>query len=266
MKLQIFLFAIVFGVGSLFTGNVQAQADLWDTSGNNIFNTNTGNVGIGNGNSFNPLNKFTVQNQGPANALLHSVYSGTADQTLGAFRIINPAADGGSNHQFFMGMRKWGGDYDLVQSVFVEGFGWAEFSAFLFSSRNYEIRSGINDFLIKNSGGVGIGVESIPDGVKLAVNGKLNAKEIEVTLDGWSDFVFDDDYKLKSLYEVEKFILNNRHLPDVPSETEVLANGVNLGEMSALLLQKIEELTLYVIELNKQNELLQKKIAELEIK
>jgi hypothetical protein len=83
----------------------------------------------------------------------------------------------------------------------------------------------------------------------LYVNGIVKAHQIEVKLTNWSDFVFADDYQLNSLAEVEAYITKNKHLPNVPSEKEVLENGVNLGEMDAILLRKIEELTLYVIEL-----------------
>ena len=95
------------------------------------------------------------------------------------------------------------------------------------------------------------------------MNGKVNCKEVEVTLDGWADHVFKKDYKLRPLDEVESFISQNNHLPDVPGESEILKNGSNLGQMDAILLQKIEELTLYVIQLKKENELLTKKINEL---
>jgi hypothetical protein len=115
--------------------------------------------------------------------------------------------------------------------------------------------------IIRENGLVGIGTSN-PQSL-LSVNGKITATEIEVTLSGWSDFVFKDDYSLKPLKEVDHFIKTNGHLPDVPKESEVLNNGVNLGEMSALLLQKIEELTLYVIELNQKNEELETKIANL---
>jgi hypothetical protein len=87
---------------------------------------------------------------------------------------------------------------------------------------------------------------------------------VEVTLDGWSDFVFADDYSLMPLEEVEKHIQQNRHLPDIPSEEEVLENGLNLGDMQARLLQKVEELTLYMIQLKKENEVLKKRISMLE--
>ena len=71
-------------------------------------------------------------------------------------------------------------------------------------------------------------------------------------MEGWSDFVFKKDYILPTLTEVENHINKNGHLENIPSEKEVLKNGINLGEMDSKLLQKIEELTLYVIDLNKK--------------
>ena len=107
-------------------------------------------------------------------------------------------------------------------------------------------------FISGTDGRIGIGTSN-PQST-LAVNGKITAKEVEVTLNGWADFVFKPDYKLLPLSEVEKFIKEHRHLPGVPSETEILSKNQNLGEMNALLMQKIEELTLYVIELKKELE------------
>ena len=68
----------------------------------------------------------------------------------------------------------------------------------------------------------------------------------------WPDYVFSSDYQLMPLHEVEQFVKENRHLPEVPSEKELKENGLDVVEMDALLLKKIEELTLYVIELEKQ--------------
>ena len=99
---------------------------------------------------------------------------------------------------------------------------------------------------------------------RLAVEGSIGARAIKVqTSGGWSDFVFDDDYDLKPLKEVENYITQNNHLPDIPSENEVIKDGINLGEMDAKLLQKIEELTLYLIEQDKKIEELQKKVSTL---
>lgn len=107
---------------------------------------------------------------------------------------------------------------------------------------------GGNSVYIPNS--LGIGAASV-DGYKLAVNGKILAKEVKVSAN-WADFVFEDDYKLRSLPEVEKFIQTNKHLPEIPSAKEVEKNGVDVGNMESKLLQKIEELTLYTIDQDKQ--------------
>jgi hypothetical protein len=101
-------------------------------------------------------------------------------------------------------------------------------------------------------GYVGIGTTNPQS--ELSVNGKITAKEIEVLITGWPDFVFENNYKLKSLQEVESFISANGHLPNVPSAKEVEEGGINLGKLNATLLQKIEELTLYVIDQNKEIE------------
>lgn len=98
----------------------------------------------------------------------------------------------------------------------------------------------------------------------LTVNGKITCTEVQVTMYGWSDYVFNKDYNLLPLDKLENYIIENRHLPDVPSETEVLKEGLDVGEFNSLLLQKIEELTLYVIELNKQNNELNKKLINLQ--
>jgi len=93
-------------------------------------------------------------------------------------------------------------------------------------------------------GRVGIGVQA--DTYKLEVAGTIRAKEIIVASD-WADFVFDEDYKLPSLSEVETHIAEFGHLPGIPSGAEVEEQGVSLGEMNARLLQKVEELTLYTL-------------------
>jgi hypothetical protein len=88
--------------------------------------------------------------------------------------------------------------------------------------------------------------------ITAAFNGNILANEIEVSTDSWSDYVFEEDYLLIPIEEVEDFIKENKHLPGVPSENEVIEEGINLGEMDAILLKKIEELTLYVIKLKKE--------------
>ncbi len=121
---------------------------------------------------------------------------------------------------------------------------------------------------ITQSGNIGIGTTN-PGNYKLAVEGTIGAREVKVTAEAWSDFVFHPTYKLRTLGEVEQFIKANNHLPEIPTEAEVKQNGVGLGEMNAKLLQKIEELTLYVIEQQKRIQELEKqneRISQLEEK
>lgn len=106
----------------------------------------------------------------------------------------------------------------------------------------------------KTNSFVGIGTTSFTDGTDiflLSVDGNVRARRVKVYT-SWADYVFEDDYYLPTLEEVEKHIEEKGHLIDIPSAAEVEANGIELGEMNKLLLQKIEELTLYTIELNKQ--------------
>jgi len=102
----------------------------------------------------------------------------------------------------------------------------------------------------------------IRDNVKLHLNpdGVLRAKEVLVTLTGWPDYVFAEDYSLQSLDEVASYIERNKHLPEMPSATEVAENGVNIGEMNALLLKKVEELTLYILQQNSDIQLLKEEV------
>lgn len=97
-------------------------------------------------------------------------------------------------------------------------------------------------------------------------DGKTVTREVEVTRTGWCDYVFDDNYELAELEEVESFIKTNKHLPGVPNEEEIVNNGLRLGEMSAIHMKKIEELTLYVIELQKSVETLQRENAAVNAK
>jgi len=137
--------------------------------------------------------------------------------------------------------------------------------------RNYN-SDGYGGFFVGKgyfSGSVGIGTTDLSN-YKLAVDGKIRAKEIKVET-GWSDFVFADSYKLMPLDKLEKHIKVNKSLPGIPTEKEVLEGGVNLGEMQAKLLEKVEELTLYTIaqekrlaQLEKENEELKNRISTIQ--
>jgi len=107
--------------------------------------------------------------------------------------------------------------------------------------------------IIKNNGYVGIG--SLNPDALLAVKGQIQANEVKVDISvPGPDYVFEKEYKLSSLEDIKTYIDQNKHLPEVPSAKEMEKNGVLLGEMNILLLKKIEELTLYVIELKKRDE------------
>jgi len=164
----------------------------------------------------------------------------------------------------------------LAGSQYPDGSGWAYGSRLI----NHDYGNGLalsfdvlvggnwyNDaFIISGRlgsiGNVGIGCTNPQN--KLDVNGTIRAKEVKVTLDGWSDFVFAPTYKLKPLTEVEKYIKTNGHLENIPSAKEVKENGVIVGDMQAKLLEQVEQLTLYSIEQEKANSELKQKLANQE--
>ena len=162
--------------------NTVSGAGLWALSGTNVYNTNTGNIGIG---TNTPLATLDVQGTVRIGNLATS-----------GFSVQNPLADGG---------------YSLY------------------------VQYGI-----------------LTEKVKVALTGGGN----------WSDYVFDKDYKLPKLNEVKEYIAKNHHLPGVPSADDVSCDGIDLGSMDATLLKKIEELTLYVLELKKENEDIRMQIAK----
>lgn len=116
--------------------------------------------------------------------------------------------------------------------------------------------------VIRDSGYVGIGTSSPT--CALTVIGTISAKEVHVTANGFPDYVFAKDYKLAKLSDVEKYIDENKHLPGIPSAAEVEKNGLGLAEIAKKQMEKIEELTLYMIELKKENEALKQRIEKIE--
>jgi len=121
----------------------------------------------------------------------------------------------------------------------------------------------ITPIYIKNDN-VGIGVTDPT--VKLDVDGTIRANEVVISIGSGADFVFEENYNLMPLNEVHDFIWTNKHLPEIPSAADMIKSGLGMGEFQIKLLQKVEELTLYVIEQNKAIENLQRKNEELESK
>lgn len=114
-----------------------------------------------------------------------------------------------------------------------------------------------------SDGNVGVGTDNPSE--KLSVNGNIRAKEIKVEATNWPDYVFANDYQLLPLTEIEKYIKKYQHLPDVPSATMVNSQGIDLGNMNKILLKKIEELTLYLLEANKELESLRQLESRIEV-
>ena len=152
-----------------------------------------------------------------------------------------------------------GGDWSLVST----NTNWAAGSQDLLFT--FGIPQSTNTKVIfTNDGKVGIGTYELPGNYKLYVAGNILTEGVKVKLKSqWSDFVFKNDYNLRTLEEIENYIIENERLPDIPSESEVVENGINLGEMDAKLLQKIEELTLYMIEINKEVKTLKQENSDL---
>jgi hypothetical protein len=118
---------------------------------------------------------------------------------------------------------------------------------------------------IAPNGNVSIGTIPVDD-YKLAVNGTIGSRRVKVTQELWADYVFDSSFQLAPLHLVEKYIQVNKHLPDVPSAAEVKKEGLDLGDNQAILLKKIEELTLYIIEQNKRMESLERQVKAIQDK
>ncbi len=117
------------------------------------------------------------------------------------------------------------------------------------------VSNGISQMHIYPDGNVSIGTDNAV-GYKLSVNGSIRSKEVVVE-SGWADYVFDKSYKLRPINELENFINLNKHLPNIPSADEISKKGLHLGDVQKRMMEKIEEMSLYIIELNKKIEKLE---------
>jgi len=133
-----------------------------------------------------------------------------------------------------------------------------------FAFYNYDNAGVMSQLLsIQANGSIGIGT-AITNGYKLAVKGSVIATSVKVQLmDVWPDYVFEKSFRRLSLPELEHYVNTEKHLPEMPSAQAVSRDGIDLGEMHVKLLKKIEELTLYLIEQNKQIEILKEKINKM---
>ncbi|PQA91112.1 hypothetical protein B0A69_18720 [Chryseobacterium shigense] len=125
-----------------------------------------------------------------------------------------------------------------------------------------------SNLVVFNTGKVTVGTDQYDNDSNFIfyVKKGIKAEQVKVenpAANGWADYVFKKDYKLTTLEEVEKHISEKGHLPNIPSADEVAKNGINLGEMDVKLLEKIEELTLYSIEQNRQIQELKQQVQQL---
>lgn len=119
-----------------------------------------------------------------------------------------------------------------------------------------------NTVYVTRDGNMGIGKKNPSD--KLEVNGQIHARSVKVDLKEWADTVFEIEYDLMRLREIESYIATHGHLPEIPSAAVVLKDGIELGEMNMLLLKKVEELTLHLIKKEKQIDAIIKDVERLQ--
>ena len=237
--------AVTFGYPASFTSSATFSSGINLSGGN--FSSSSGNISLSTGTLTLSSGDLTLTSggltlgSGDFNVGTGTVYLGTSSTLnvesgtfiLGATSLTNSS-----------GNLMWGSNFVVAASTAP-----AAYQTLYYNGTNWVPSS----TLYNDGTNIGIGTSSISSGLyKLSVEGKVRAREVEVNPDMWSDFVFDKNYKLTRLDSLEQEVNTLKHLPGIPAADEVAKKGVAIGQMDALLLQKIEELTLYIIQQQKE--------------
>jgi hypothetical protein len=185
------------------------------------------------------------------------VITGSGFSILDSWDNVLSSTDNGNYYQLIGTYRGWDANAVYVAGYNATNLGGCATQRLYLGNPNNGRFLGV-DF---TTGNVGIGATSPTE--KLSVNGNIKARKLIVTQNDWSDYVFDSSYRPQPLSLVEEFIKQNKHLPDIPSAKEVSDKGLDVGDNQALLLKKVEELTLYMIEQNKKIDAIQKENEEI---
>jgi hypothetical protein len=275
---------------ALYSGNgTNGEGNYWTLNSGNIFNTNNGNVGIG---TNKPTAKLTVETPYNSAGFKHIGRNGTDTIVVGEeIGGVSAAFGVFSNHILRLNAGTLGriqllptGEA-IVGDNFVAPFGRftvrtpnnsfgishtsnegnilatdiggtsAGIGTFSYTNMRIFCNSSSRIFVAAATGNVGIGTDNPT--YKLSVLGNIRCTEVVVET-GWADYVFDKNYKLNSLDEVETFIQQNKHLPNIPSAKEVGEKGLSLGDTQKKMMEKIEELTLYIIQQQKEIDAMKK--------
>jgi hypothetical protein len=202
-----------------------------------------GNVGIG---TTSPVGQLSLNNQisntsSSNNPINYAAINGVIGQAIfNSYYVLN--SDGAGTYPRYL---------DIASVGAPDGTSGGSNIRFLTNPITTSSPA-IERMRVNSNGNVGIGTTT-PD-AKLAVKGTIHTQEVKVDMTGWNDYVFDKKYILPTLLSVKAYIDQNHHLPEIPSEAEVIKNGVNLGEMVKLQTKKIEELTLYAIQQKEENQ------------
>lgn len=224
----------------------------WRSNGSELFRINSsGNFGIG---TTNPdVNLEIRRDLNNAGVNLFNDNSGLKitnhDLTNGSYSSLKLETRGDGDGAYIRGINQGNNNVNLSIGKYQSGSGGVS----------------VDWLTILNNGNIGIGA-SDPQS-KLAVEGQIRATEVKVLADiSVPDYVFESDYELRTLQETKDYITENKHLPEIPSASEIGENGIDLGDMNMRLLKKIEELTLHLIEQNERMEKLEKEMSTLKNK